>query len=220
MLSDLIPQPVGPRGVKGSVPATEVAIFHRDDDVDRDENAHHHTLGNQPNQAAPGNHKHEEGFMVGESRIWNGSALPNLNWAFEQGQVLERAQYAELFAVIGTTNNIGGETGTQFRLPDSRGRAIIGAGAGGGLTARALASKGGAETHLLSGGEMPVHAHGIRAFLSSTAGDLRAVRTDGISGGQGASDSEFSFSTVNAGGNVPHNNMQPWIAKNIIIKVR
>jgi hypothetical protein len=33
--------------------------FHSNDDTDRDANAHHHTLGSNANQAAPGSHRHD-----------------------------------------------------------------------------------------------------------------------------------------------------------------
>lgn len=33
--------------------------FHTNDDVDRDANSHHHTLGPNANQAAPGSHRHD-----------------------------------------------------------------------------------------------------------------------------------------------------------------
>ena len=33
--------------------------FHSNDDTDRDANAHHHTLGANANQAAPGSHRHD-----------------------------------------------------------------------------------------------------------------------------------------------------------------
>ena len=38
-------------------------------------------------------------------------------WLECNGQVVEQADYPELFEKIGTTYNTGGETGTQFRLP-------------------------------------------------------------------------------------------------------
>jgi hypothetical protein len=43
--------------------------------------------------------------------------------------------------------------------PDARGRTIVGSGTGTGLTNRALASVGGAETHTLTVPQMPAHTH-------------------------------------------------------------
>lgn len=48
-------------------------------------------------------------------------AAPPQGWLKANGQVVSRSTYARLFAAIGTTYNTGGESGTQFRLPDVRG---------------------------------------------------------------------------------------------------
>lgn len=37
----------------------EVNDFHHKDDCDVSDLSHHHTLGNKPRQAAPGNHTHD-----------------------------------------------------------------------------------------------------------------------------------------------------------------
>lgn len=49
------------------------------------------------------------------------------------GAVYLRATYPDLFAKIGTTYNIGGETSLQFRVPDLRGEFIRGWDAGRGV---------------------------------------------------------------------------------------
>jgi len=80
------------------------------------------------------------------------------------GQVLNRADYPELFAAIGTTYNTGGEAGTAFRLPDLRGRTVFGLDNMGGTTAAGrLTSNSGFTTPALgaTGGSenMPSHSH-------------------------------------------------------------
>ena len=100
---------------------------------------------------------------IGSIVAFGGSTEPN-GWLFCRGQEVSRATYPELDAVIGTTygaytNGSGGSGTTHFRLPDTKGRAIIGAGTGVGatasgtglisgtsLTARTLATASGAET--------------------------------------------------------------------------
>jgi len=39
--------------------ARVVNEFHSNDDVDKDSNSHHHTLGGGANQASPGSHRHD-----------------------------------------------------------------------------------------------------------------------------------------------------------------
>lgn len=61
---------------------------------------------------------------------------------FCRGQVVNRSDYPNLFAVIGTTYNTTGETGSQFRLPDLRGEFVRGLDAGRNVdTGRTLGSK-------------------------------------------------------------------------------
>lgn len=70
-----------------------------------------------------------------------GAAAP-AGFLFCQGQVVTRAAYPNLFAVIGTTYNTTGETAAQFRLPDLRGEFVRGLDAGRGVdTGRTLGSK-------------------------------------------------------------------------------
>lgn len=89
------------------------------------------------------------------------------------GSVKNRADFPNLFAVIGTTYNTSGETTAQFRLPDMRGRVIAGMDnmggtaasrlttAGGGVNGAALGASGGGQTHTLTTAQMPKHGHGF-----------------------------------------------------------
>jgi microcystin-dependent protein len=80
------------------------------------------------------------------------------DWLECNGQSVSRTTYAELFAAIGTTYGAGNGT-TTFNVPDLRGRTIVGAGAGAGLTNRVIAAIGGAELVALNSNTLPVHAH-------------------------------------------------------------
>lgn len=65
--------------------------FHSNDDVDKDANAHHHTLGSGSNQASPGAHMHDgsdsrpllEGFELSGS-IASGAASLSIIQALVQ----------------------------------------------------------------------------------------------------------------------------------------
>lgn len=45
-------------------------------------------------------------------------ATPPTGFLLTNGTVLARATWPDLFAVVGTSFNTGGETGSQFRLPN------------------------------------------------------------------------------------------------------
>lgn len=72
-------------------PQRMVNEFHTNDDLDRDSNAHHHTLGVGINQAASGGHNHDgtnsvqllAGFTLSGSRS-GGGALITIISALEQ----------------------------------------------------------------------------------------------------------------------------------------
>jgi microcystin-dependent protein len=96
---------------------------------------------------------------VGELVPFAGVAAPT-GFMVCNGQAISRTTYSGLFVVIGTVWGVG-DGSTTFNLPDLRGRTLIGAGTGVGLSARSLAGAGGAETHLLTAAEsgLPSHNH-------------------------------------------------------------
>lgn len=135
---------------------------------------------------------------------WAGTVAPE-GFMVCDGSVLARDEFPDLFAVLGTSWNIGGEAATTFRIPDFRGRAPIGAGTGSGLTARAVGQYGGAETVTLTEAQMPSHTHSYNAGQSSAVLGVTA-------GG------DWPFFTANTatltsgakGGGAAHPNMQPF----------
>ena len=94
------------------------------------------------------------GFMM----MYGGTSTPG-GWLFCDGSVVEQADFPDLFLVIGTNFNTGGEGPTEFRLPDFRSRSPIGVGQGAGLSNYVLGQIGGEETHQLLISEMPIHTH-------------------------------------------------------------
>src|SRR4029077_13311133 len=66
-------------------------------------------------------------------------------------------QNQALFSILGTT--YGGDGRTTFALPDLRGRGVIGAGTGPGLTPQALGQSGGVESVSLTEAQLPPHTH-------------------------------------------------------------
>lgn len=139
------------------------------------------------------------------------------------GQEIARADYADLFAVIGTSAGAGNGS-TTFNLPDYRGRAGAGkdnmggstAGrltAASGVTGTTLGATGGAETHTLTSAQMPAHTH-------STTGAVD-IGSGFVSGGPTPFPYPFTASspvTGSTGGGTAHNNVQPVIIANKIMK--
>lgn len=78
-------------------------------------------------------------------------------WATCQGQILPIAQNTALFSLLGT--QFGGNGQTTFALPDLRGRTMVGAGQGPGLSPVDIGQLGGSESVTLTIAEMPLHTH-------------------------------------------------------------
>jgi hypothetical protein len=106
----------------------------------------------------------------------------------------------------------------RLSLPDKRGRVGIGKDNMGGTSANVvlnsnadvLGSTGGEENHTLTISEMPYHGHNITAGTNAgyTAG-AQLLQTNNYVG---------TNSTDYQGGSATHNNMQPWIACNYIMR--
>lgn len=72
------------------------------------------------------------------------------------GSAISRTTYAVLFTVVGTTYG-SGDGSTTYNIPDLRGK--VPTGLAGSGTFGSLNASGGSETHTLTTGEMPSHAH-------------------------------------------------------------
>lgn len=143
---------------------------------------------------------------VGSILLYAGSSAP-VGWLFCDASAVSRTTYANLFAVLSTTFGVG-DGSTTFNLPDLKGRAPIGVGTGSGLTARARANKVGVETHPLSTAEMPAHTH-TYLQVNVAGGGITNVGGTGLGVG----------TTGSTGGGGSHQNMQPSLALNFIIKI-
>lgn len=147
------------------------------------------------------------------------------------GSAVSRTTYAKLFSAIGTGWGTGDGT-TTFNVPDLRGRALIGAGTGSGLSARTLGTQNiGEETHILSTGEMPSHNHGgatggqsadhVHGYTAPAAAGFAATGVDGsaaTSANTGGTSNDHTHSIASQGGGAAFNVMQPSAVVNWIIK--
>jgi microcystin-dependent protein len=140
---------------------------------------------------------------------WAGISAP-AGYLLCDGAQVSRSSYGSLFAAIGTTYGTGNGS-TTFNLPDLRGRVAVGRD-GSQTEFDVLGETGGAKTHTLTINEMPSHEHGIRGGWgagSLGAGEFRA------DGNNPATRWSNTFAT---GGGGAHNNLQPYIVTNYIIK--
>lgn len=167
-----------------------------------------------------------------------GSAAPT-GWLLCQGQSVLRTDYPALFAAIGTT--YGSADGTHFTLPDTRGRVPAGFDTGnatgrlntGGLNAASLGSAGGEQTHTLTTGELAAHTHSSSIIdPGHTHTTWIVVDSGGVTGGGAlhlSTSPSFSATTgpavtgvtinnASAGSGTAHNNIQPTIVLNYLIK--
>lgn len=162
--------------------------------------------------------------MVGEIIPYAGPTSPNENWLVCDGRSLLRADYPELFAVI--SNRYGVPDGTHFNIPNLGSRTIVGVGQGIGLTERMLADTGGQEDEQLLIDNLPSHNHSDNGH---THGEGVATPTVINGGLEAPAESAFpGFGLTNTGyadisytgGDVPFDNMPPWIALNYLIVAR
>jgi microcystin-dependent protein len=158
--------------------------------------------------------------FVAEIRIFAGNFAPR-GWAFCDGQLMQLSQNTALFSLLGTI--YGGDGKTNFALPNLPGRAPMQPGQGPGLSLRDLGESGGSETATLSASEMPAHTHGLLATPGATQANPDA--------GQGLGNAPMyqvpgTLVSLGAGalgptgGNLPHNNMQPYLTLNFIIALQ
>jgi len=152
--------------------------------------------------------------FLGEIMLFAGDFAPR-GWALCNGQLLSINQNQGLFSLLLT--RYGGNGQTTFALPDLRGRAPIHAGQGPGLTSRVLAEQGGAEAHVLTVAEMPAHSHAASAHAgngtsASPAGQLPARDPSAVPHYGSGADTTLGPGAIGAaGGDQPHNNMQPYL---------
>jgi microcystin-dependent protein len=156
-----------------------------------------------------------------------GSAAPT-GYFLCDGSAKSRTTYAGLFAIIGTTYGVG-DGSTTFNIPDLRGRVIAGqddmggssanrlTDQSGGLNGDTLGATGGSETHTLSISEIPSHRHPPHENITGITGGF-VYNTNAGSGAGNGGGFEYETDTGLAGGGGSHNNVQPTIILNYIIK--
>jgi len=152
-----------------------------------------------------------------------GSSAPTGYLFCDGNEYDQTGTHSSLFSTIGLTYNTGGETTNFFRVPDLQGRVIAGRDNMSGTSANRLTTAksgingdnlgafGGLEEHTLSEAQMPVHTHGIGGL------ELQ-LRTDGAANFRLSPGDTSIGDTKSSGSGQAHNNVQPTIILNYIIK--
>ena len=147
-------------------------------------------------------------------------------WMEMNGQILSIAQNTALFSLLGTM--YGGNGQTTFALPDMRGRTMLHAGQGNGLTPRQQGEVGGSETNSLAAVNLPPHAHTFAPLASgndatsiSPAGKVPASKARTTLYTEPSNlVAEAAGVTSSTGGGLPVNNMQPYVTLKCFIAVQ
>ena len=160
--------------------------------------------------------------FLAEIRIFGFDFAPR-NWAKCDGQILPINQNQSLYSLLGTT--YGGDGRTTFGLPALRGRTPIHTGQNGSSGGHQLGEKSGTESHPLSQAEIPSHTHTLSG--STTMGGSSSDPSGKVWGASGSpayhalsQPTAMATDAVGtAGGNSPHNNMQPFLALSFCIAI-
>lgn len=156
---------------------------------------------------------------IGSVVKWFSTTIPT-NWLECNGQAISRTEYAELFAVIGTKYG-SGDGSTTFNLPNIKGKTTVGLDIDD-TDFNELGKTGGEKTHTLTENEIPPMDVHMTQHTWFDRGGLEAggaVNRKVVAGGGTGGSPEFVIGTVN-GGDQAHNNLQPYIVSNYIIKAK
>ena len=151
--------------------------------------------------------------------------IPN-GWLLCDGSVVSRATYSELFNAIGLNyveDGVEWLDEERFPLPNVKGKTVVGKDSTD-TDFNTLGKTAGEKTHTLTVDEMPSHTHDVAIAVNNTvaggaryyfnsAGTTSAPITDKAAWSN-------SLTAKAAGGGQAHNNLQPSLTLNYIIKAK
>lgn len=180
---------------------------------------------------------HAEVLPSGLIFPYGGSAAPT-GYLLCDGTAVSRTTYADLFAVCGTSYG-SGDGSTTFNLPNLKGRVLVGLDSTQ-TEFDVRGESGGAKTHTLSTSEIPSHTHDGSGLSTNSTGahthtytattsysqtnvvggsnSAAIVYTTNTTSSSGSHSHSISGNTGSAGGGSAHNNLQPYLVVNYIIK--
>ena len=150
---------------------------------------------------------------IGEVRMVGFNFAP-AGWAQCNGQLLSIEQNTALFSILGTT--YGGNGTTNFALPDLQGRVPAHVGE------LFLGEQDGEETVALTTQQIPAHHHLVGSVNQATSdiptGHVFAAKPRGGIHVYALPPANVGINSQDVvGGNVPHDNLQPYLVVNFII---
>ncbi|MCM1302099.1 MAG: phage tail protein [Alistipes senegalensis] len=174
---------------------------------------------------------------LGIVQMWAGAAVP-AGYELCDGRELKIDEYKELYAALGTTfnracdcnGNVYNTTQGYFRLPDLRGRFIVGYHPSD-ADYDSYGEAGGEKQHQLTVDEMPAHAHptkdyyfaesyGNGATLTGVDHVGKSVRGSGKSDGDNDYLYYYTHATESQGGDAQHENRPPYYVLAYIMRMK
>lgn len=146
---------------------------------------------------------------IGAVIEWDSDIIPE-NWLLLDGQEVSREEYSDLFDLYGTKYGEG-DGSTTFNLPNRKTRVPVGKDSSDSDFNK-LGKTGGEKTHKLTVSEMPSHNH---EMTWNTGSGSSASAVSWIS----ATTTQV-VNTKKTGGDGAHNNLQPYIVTNFIVKAK
>lgn len=175
--------------------------------------------------------------IIGQIQAFGFNFTPE-GWLPCDGSYLSPSSFPALFSLIGTI--YGGDGINTFALPDLRGRVAINKGQAPGLSNHIIGTRSGLEQNYLLVSQLPSHNHlavgTINTAMTSTSNSPANAYPAPLSGrtssgdqvqifgwgspAQGtAASNGVNINVGNTGGNIPVNNMQPFLTVNYCIAI-
>jgi microcystin-dependent protein len=164
---------------------------------------------------------------LGEIRMVGFNFAPS-GWALCNGQILTISQNTALFSLLGIT--YGGDGRSNFALPNLQALAPMGYGNGGGLSPRTWGETDGESAVTLLSTQMPSHSHGVNCIGAAGSSNYPANNVWASAAGGRVPPPVYAAAATNvgmnpvavglSGGNLPHNNMPPYLAVYFVIALQ
>lgn len=179
------------------------------------------------------------GEPLGIVKMWAGQSIPD-NYALCDGQELSITLYSDLFANLGSVfNNAADANGIKqttttgyFRLPDLRGRFVVGYH-NADSEYQTKGNVGGEKKHILTEAEMPKHSHDVDDFYfaeNSNAVESATYKKTmkDYNNNNGAGDRDWDNDTylyythpsAEVGGGTSHENRPPYYVLAYIMRIK